>query len=85
MPDDFSDDTWPQAELNSAYAQLDHLQEVAQALYCGIAMIVQALEGVTTLAWLTPVAREHLRLALREARQALRMAEPVLEEETHYE
>lgn len=46
-PDDFSEEALLQAELKSVYAQLDHLAAVAQALYVGTCMIVQALDEGT--------------------------------------
>lgn len=80
--DDFSEASLLCAELKSVYAQLDHLSAVAQALYVGTRVILQALEDGTPLAELSPVQRGHLHLALRQARRALHMAEhaPLLEE-----
>lgn len=63
------------AELISVYAQLDHLSAIARALYVGIAMIVASLEELPKIPGVSPVHREQMLLALREAKQALRMAE----------
>lgn len=69
---------WPQAELNSTYAQIDHLTSLVDALYAGVCGLVDALTPVPELPGLSPVAVEHLRLALKHAREALQMAEDAL-------
>ena len=80
----FADDALLQAELLSAYAYEQHLHALVDVLHAGICGLIEALTPLPDVPGLTPVAVEHLRLALREARQALHMAETHLDNEVHH-
>ena len=77
----FSDDAFLQTELLSVYAYEQHLTALVDTLHAGICGLIEALTPLPDVPGLTPVAVEHLRLVLREARQALHMAETHLESE----
>lgn len=92
MPDD--DDEWYdeteglqtellQAELRSVYAQLEHVSAIATALACGLRGLLDALDVPSRPGLATQIRRAHWRLALREARDAMRQASDHLEEGRH--
>ena len=67
-----------QAELCTVYAQLEHVSALAAALQGGLRGLLDALDAPR---YGRPARSEHLLLALREARTALRQASAHLEEE----
>lgn len=76
------DEEFLRAELVSVYAKLDHLILLVDALYGGVCGLIEALTPLPEVPGLSPVAAEHLRLALREAKGALRLADTL--EEVRY-
>jgi hypothetical protein len=82
-PDDrleLDEATWEEAELLAAYTEIDRVSAIAEALYVGVCGLIEALTPLPEVPGLSPVAVEHLRLALREARNAMQMADTFLEE-----
>ena len=69
-------------EFYSVYMHFDHLHAIARALYTSITVLVEACDAHEPHGF-TATQRAHLRLALSDARESMRMAYETVEGETH--
>ena len=70
-----SDEEYFRAQFFNVYMHLDHLHAIVRALSTSITILVDACNALEDGEVFTAVQRAHLRLALREARESMQMAQ----------